>query len=358
MVHQKDTFKATSSPQWSTRTIEARKKVCYPWFYKEHMMTTRHLVDPELVEILDTFPALDFTPESLALVRASLKEGSAQAFVDLPTFPDIAVSEHFVPGSQGAPDVRVLVYLPTNVSTPLPALLWIHGGGYVIGSADEDAPQATSIVSAVGCAVVSVDYRLAPETPHPGPVEDCYAALTWLYTHAEELGVDTTRIALGGPSAGGGLTAGLALLTRDRGEVPLIFQLLIYPMLDDRTVTSAEPHPYTGEYVWTPGANRFGWTSLLGQEPGGPGVSPYAAAARADHLEGLPPTFICVGSLDLFLEEDLEYARRLTRAGVPTELHVYPGAFHGFNMVADAWISQRFVHDQLDALTRAFSKSS
>lgn len=212
-----------------------------------------------------------------------------------------------------------------------------------------------SIVSTIGCVAVSVDYRLAPETPHPGPVEDCYAALTWLYTHAEELGVDTTRIALAGASAGGGLAAGLAVLTRDRGEVPLAFQLLIYPMLDDRTVTSTEPHPHTGEYIWTPEANRFGWTALLGQEPGGTGVSPYAAAARADHLEGLPPTFISVGALDLFLEEDMEYARRLMRAGVPTELHVYPGAFHGFNMVADAKVSQAMARDQFDALARAFS---
>jgi acetyl esterase/lipase len=267
------------------------------------------------------------------------------------------VNEHFVPGLQGEPDVRVLVYIPKNVSTPLPALLWIHGGGYVFGSAEQDDLQVKSIVSTVECAAVSVDYRLAPETPHPGPVEDCYAALKWLYMHAGELGVDATRIAIGGASAGGGLTAGLALLTRDRGEVPLAFQLLIYPMLDDRTVTSAEPHPYTGEYIWTPDANRFGWTALLGQEPGGPDVSPYAAAARAEHLEGLPSTFISVGALDLFLEEDLEYARRLMRAGVPTELHVYSGAFHGFNMVAGAKVVRSFVRDQLDALTRAFSRS-
>lgn len=320
-------------------------------------MTTRHLVDPELVAMLDVFPALTFTPESLALIRTSMQEMATQSPTDLPDFSAISVHEQFVPGSQGAPDVRVLVYRPTTRSTSQPALLWIHGGGYVIGSADQDDLAVKSIVSAVGCVAVSVDYRLAPETPHPGPVEDCYAALKWLHAHAGELGVDTTRIAIGGASAGGGLTAGLALLTRDRGEVPLAFQLLIYPMLDDRTVTSAEPHPYTGEYIWTSDANRFGWTSLLGQEPGGPNISPYASAARADHLEGLPPTLISVGSLDLFLEEDMEYARRLMRAGVPTELHVYPGAFHGFNMVAGAKISQAFMRDWLDALARAFSKS-
>ncbi len=320
-------------------------------------MTTRHLVDPELVGMLDTFPALTFTPESLALIRSSFAEMSAQTPTDQPDFSAISVKEQFVPGPQGAPDVRVLVYQPTTHATALPALLWIHGGGYVIGTADGDDLGVKSIVSVLGCVAVSVDYRLAPETPHPGPVEDCYAALKWLHSHAEELGVDTARIAIGGASAGGGLAAGLGLLTRDRKEVPLAFQLLIYPMIDDRTVTSKEPHPYTGEYIWTPDANQFGWSALLGHAPGGPDVSLYAAAARAEHVEGLPPTFISVGSLDLFLEEDMEYARRLMRAGVPTELHVYPGAFHGFNMMATAKVSQAFRRDQLDALARAFSKS-
>lgn len=189
-------------------------------------------------------------------------------------------------------------------------------------------------------------------------MEDCYAALRWLYTHASELVVDSTRIAIGGASAGGGLTAALGLLTRDRGEVPLAFQLLIYPMLDDRTVTRADTHPFTGEFIWTAQANRFGWKALLGQEPGGPAISPYAAAARAEHLEGLPSTFISVGALDLFLEEDLEYARRLIRAGVPIELHVYPGAYHGFNMVSNAQVSQAFTRDLLAALKRGLFTSS
>jgi acetyl esterase/lipase len=319
-------------------------------------MTTRHLVDPELAPMLEMFPKLDLTTESLPQTRAFFNEMNAQLRAELPEFPDIAVTERRIPGPQGAPDVRVLVYHPKNVSAPLPALLWIHGGGYVLGNAEQADPQIKTIVSTLGCAAVSVDYRLAPETPHPGPVEDCYAALKWLYLNARDLGVDPSRIAIGGDSAGGGLTAGLALLTRDRGEVPLIFQLLIYPMLDDRTVTSADPHPYTGEFVWTAELNRFGWTALLGQEPGGPDVSPYAAAARAEHLEGLPPTFISVGSLDLFLEEDMEYARRLIRAGVPTELHVYPGAFHGFPMVADAKVTQAHTRDYLNALARAFNK--
>lgn len=320
-------------------------------------MTTRHLVDPELIPMLDVFPSLVLNDESLLQTRAMLETMNVQAPADLPEFPDVSVSERRVPGPEGAPDVRVLVYLPRNVAAPLSALLWIHGGGYVLGKAEQADLQAKSIASEIGCAVVSVDYRLAPEVPHPGPVEDCYAALKWLQASAGELGVDTTRLAVGGDSAGGGLTAALALLTRDRGEVPLVFQLLIYPMLDDRSVTTTDPHPYTGEYIWTAESNRFGWTALLGQEPGGPDVSPYAAAARAEKLEGLPATFIGVGTLDLFLEEDLEYARRLIRAGVPTELHVYPGAFHGFPMAAHAQVAQMFEQDQLNALKRALKQS-
>lgn len=306
-------------------------------------MTTRHLVDPELASILDQIPSTTLTAEMLGPIRAM------RSPVSVP-----ATSERFVPGPEGAPDVRLLVELPTEVQRPFPVLLWLHGGGYVMGSADEQYSTLKSIVLAIGCAAVAVDYRLAPETPHPGPLEDCYAALQWLFTHADELGIDPERIAVGGSSAGGGLAAALALLARDRGEIPLLFQLLIAPMIDDRTCTLANPHPYTGEFIWTPQANRFGWTSLLGQEPGGADVSPYAAAARAEHLEGLPATFINVGALDLFLEEDMEYARRLMRAGVPTELHVYPGAYHGFRMAADAQVTLAAERDQLSALKRAF----
>lgn len=316
-------------------------------------MTTRHLVDPELAAILDQIPTPTLTTENLKQIRAM----STRPPADLPQFSAISASERFIPGPEGAPDVRVLVYLPTSVQEAVPALLWLHGGGYIMGSADAESLMTKSIVSTIGCAAIAVDYRLAPETPYPGPVEDCYAALKWLYTHADELGIDPHRIAVGGSSAGGGLAAALALLARDRGEVPLVFQILLAPMLDDRTCTLTKPHPYTGEFIWTPEANRFGWTSLLGQEPGGPDISPYAAAARAEHLEGLPATFINVGALDLFLEEDLEYARRLMRAGVPTELHVYPGAYHGFRMIADAQVTQTAARDQLEALKRAFDPS-
>ncbi|MBN9387902.1 MAG: alpha/beta hydrolase [Chloroflexi bacterium] len=314
-------------------------------------MNSKHLVDPELAPILDLLPDVPLTNETLPQARASLKAMVA-AMKTAPS-PDIEVTEYQVPGPQDAPPVRVLLYLPKGLERPLPALLWVHGGGFVMGSADNEDATVKNLVKQVGCAVAVVDYRLAPETPFPGPVEDCYAALKWLYQNAGELGIAPNRIAIGGSSAGAGISAGLALLTRDRGEIPLAFQLLIHPMLDDRTAVTTDPHPYTGEFIWKPQANYFGWEAMLGQAPGSEGVSPYASAARATDLAGLPPTFISVGSLDLFLEEDLEYARRLTRAGVPTEFHLYPGGFHGFNMVATAQVTQALQRDFVNALKRA-----
>jgi acetyl esterase/lipase len=314
-------------------------------------------VDPELVPFLDLLPALEPGAATLGAIRAEQAAWLARPADARPEFATITVTERRVPGPPEAPDVRVLVYLPQHAApaTPVPALLWIHGGGYVIGSADLDDVPVKRMVAALGCVAISVDYRLAPETPFPGPVEDCYAALHWLYTHAAELGVDARRIAVGGVSAGGGLSAALALLARDRGVVPLAFELLICPMLDDRTVVAAEPHPYNGEFGWTPEANYFGWASLLGpsQKPGSAGVSPYAAAARATDLAGLPPTYISVGGLDLFVDEDLDYARRLIRAGVPTEVHIYPGAYHGFSLAAEAQVTQAAERTKLVALRRA-----
>jgi triacylglycerol lipase len=166
------------------------------------------------------------------------------------------------------------------------------------------------------------------------------------------LGIDPARIAVEGESAGAGLAAALTLLARDRGEFAIIHQHLIYPMLDDRTCV-AETHPYAGEFVWTPESNLFGWSSLLGCAPGGNGISCYAAAARAEDLSGLPSTFIAVGALDLFAQEDIEYARRLIQAGVPTELHVYAGAYHGFELAADAQVSIRAQGNSISALRRA-----
>jgi len=317
-------------------------------------MNTRHLVDPELLSGLELMPAFDLSVEALPQFRAGMAEMTRQQREMAPP-SDVAVDERRIPGPAGAPEVRVLVYTPPAATGPKAGYLHIHGGGYVMGTADMSDLANKALAQEIGCVIVSVDYRLAPETPHPGPVEDCYAALKWLHANAAALGVDPGRIAIGGESAGGGLAAALALLARDRGEVPIILQRLIYPMIDDRTVTANPPHPFTGEFVWTAASNRFGWRSLLGRDPGGPDVSPYAAAARAESLAGLPPTFISTGALDIFLDENLDYAKRLLRAGVPTELHVYPGAYHGFNVAIDADVTKRFERDAQQALKRALS---
>ena len=201
--------------------------------------------------------------------------------------------------------------------------------------------------------VVSVDYRVAPEHPFPVPLDDCYAGLVWLAQSADALGVDPARIAIGGSSAGAGLAAGLTLLARDRGEVLVCYQHLIYPMLDDRNVTPSS-HAITDPRVWNRTSNLAGWNAYLAGRAGSDDVSPYAAPARAANLAGLPPAYIAVGTLDLFMDEDIEYARQLAAAGVRVELHVYPGVFHASpTYIADAAVSRRWTADQQAAIARA-----
>jgi acetyl esterase/lipase len=310
-------------------------------------MTSRHLVDPELLPFLEMIPTFELSAEILPQMRAAiLAMQSAQPAVGLQ--PD----ERMVPGPAGSPKVRVLIYRP-ETEGPHPAFLHLHGGGYVMGLSELPPVFSQALVRDAECVVVSVAYRHAPETPFPGPLEDCYAALSWLYGNAAELGVDPARIAIGGESAGGGLAAALALLVRDRGEVPICHQLLTYPMLDDRTAgAERERIGPQGEFIWTPANNRFGWTALLGAEPGGIDISSYAAAARADNLAGLAPAFIAVGALDLFLDENIAYARRLAHAGVPVEFHVYPGAYHAF-IHSDSRVARIYQRDSVAALRRA-----
>ncbi len=315
---------------------------------------SRHLVDAEMRPLLDVFPTVDVTAESLSTVRQT-KMPAQPVPAEI-----VAATDHqrrMVPGAGGAPDVSVDIYRPKNAASGLPCILYIHGGGFVAGASIDQASLLQQLSFENSCVVVSVDYRLAPETAFPGAIEDCYSALKWLGSRSDELSIDRGRVGVMGESAGGGLAAALALLARDRGEHAIAFQHLIYPMLDDRTCVRSDPHPFTGEYMWTARSNRFGWASLLGCEPGSPDVSPYASAARATDLAGLPPTFILTGSLDLFLEEDMEYARRLIRSGVPCELHVYPGAVHGFDLAPPGMhlvdVARR---DSRSALSRALRR--
>jgi acetyl esterase/lipase len=258
-----------------------------------------------------------------------------------PGIPSRAVehTDRLAPGRAGDPDVPVRLHRGRGVTEPRPCLISIHGGGYVIGSHLGDDGRFDKWSPALRCVGISVGYRLAPETPFPGPLEDCYAVLRWAYQNARDLGIDPGRIGIIGGSAGGGLAAGLALLARDRGEIPVAFQVLSYPMLDDRLITRSGQ---AGAPLWGPSADRFGWRSYLSGLGPQDEVPGYAAPARANQLAGLPATFITVGNLDGLLDEDIHYARRLIAAGVPTDLHVFADAPHAFDsMLADTAVAHR-----------------
>ena len=318
-------------------------------------MDTLHLIDPELIPSSKQIPSPGFRADTLTEVRASML---AKAIAALP--PDdaaVSVQTLSVASQSDAPQVRVVAYRPTQVRGPLPVLLHLHGGGYLVGSPERKGAEHRKLAVDLGCAIFSVDYRLAPETPFPGAIEDCYAVLRWLHENASQFDLDTNRIGVMGESAGGGLAASLALLVRDRAEFRLSFQHLISPMLDDRTAVISDANPWTGKFAWTQEDNAFGWSALLGSAPGGPGVSPYAAAARAQDLSGLPPTFLSIAALDLLMEEEVGYARRLARAGVPLELHIYPVTYHGFApMCPKARVSVAAARDSFEALHRAFQR--
>ena len=322
---------------------------------EERSSSTMHLVAPELAPGLENFPSMDFT-RPIEELRAGFSDR------EMPPMPAgleaVNVQDRTIPGPAGAPEVRVLIYTPPGeAKAKLPAVCHIHGGGYVIGRADIGDFSNRAMALAVDCVIVSVDYRKAPETQWPGARDDCYAALTWMRDNADALGIDGGRIAVSGESAGGGHAAALAIYARDHGGPDICLQLLDAPMLDDRTGTSGDPHPHTGEFVWTPAHNRFGWKSMLGVAPGSADVKDEMVPARTRDLAGLPPAFISVGALDLFLEEDMDYVRRLTRAGVPAELYVIPGAYHGFGAAGPSPQTMTLMKLRTAALARAFGTS-
>ncbi len=289
-------------------------------------------LDAAIAAIVGTVPLGTLDLDNLAQFRA------------VPLAPPLplsdAVTRHDVE-VPGTPPVTVRVHRPVGVDGPLPCLYSIHGGGYVLGSYDMDDARFDAWCPRYRCVGVSVEYRLAPETPYPGPLEDCYAGLKWVVDHHDEIGVDRDRIGLAGVSAGGGLAAALALLARDRGEVPVRFQLLECPMLDDRQATPSSQ--LDGLAIWSRESNTFGWRSYLGDRYGTDDVPAYAAAARATDLAGLPPAYVCVGNVDGFRDEDVDYAVRLNQAGVPAELHVYAGAPHGVMLFAGTEVARRYM---------------
>jgi len=310
-------------------------------------VTTRHLVDSELLPLLELMPGFPFTAETLPAIR----EASAGRFAFLGE-PPLKAEVKVIDGPAGA--LEVYWYDPAPGVANRPALLHIHGGGMVIGSARTMQHGPAGMAVALGIPVASVEYRLAPEHPFPAPQEDCLAALNWLAGSADVLGVDAARIGIIGESAGGGLAAAVAQMARDQGSPALAAQILVYPMLDHRTGSEACPYDNagTGEFVWTRQANRFGWAALRGDYACDDARKGWFSPSLASDLTGLPPCWIGTGSLDLFLDEDLDYARRLIAAGVPVELHSYPGAIHAFNAVAEAQVAKAFNRDMLGAIAR------
>jgi acetyl esterase/lipase len=313
-------------------------------------MSTIELVDPEFRDALASWPQVPLTAETLTRRRADLL--ALPNAVPKPDLPDIVTGEIYVESAFGAQPIRVLTYRPVRSDGPLPVIVHIHGGGFVMGAPEMKDVENRLFASELKCAIYSVDHRLAPEAPHPAPVEDIYSVFLWLHGNAGQLGFDPARIGIKGESGGGGFAAGAALYARDRQGPKFAFQHLIYPMIDDRSAVRKDLHPCVGEFVWTQQNNHFGWCSLLGEEPGSADVSPYAAAARAEDVSGLPPTYISVGGLDLFLEENLTYADRLSRAGVPVEFHLYPRAPHGFYRAPNARVTRQAEHDTREALRR------
>ena len=312
--------------------------------------------DPQVLEglapVLSIRPPLE-PPEvgDVDARRDNTRRLFAHVLASRPPVAGVDVERYSVVSDDGT-TIPLSWYSRADSTEPGSAVLYIHGGGMIMGLEELGDMYESGVrryVADSGVPMLVVDYRRAPEFPHPVPVQDCYAALLWLASHAEELGVDPARLAVMGDSAGGGLAAGVCLLARDRGGPAIAQQILVYPMLDDRT---SVPDPQLLPFLtWTYDDNVTGWRALLGESAGDGDVSPYAAPARATDLSGLPPTYIEVGELDIFRNEDISYARRLADAGIPTELHLHPGCPHAFETLApNAPVSQRAVANRVRRL--------
>jgi acetyl esterase/lipase len=314
---------------------------------------TKRAYDPEFAPLLPALPTVqDFsTAEKIRAVR----DMRALMLPPPPDRSDVAKADRAVPGPAGAPQVPVRIYTPSAAArAPRGCVFEIHGGGFMLGNIAMMDPWCQRVAAELDALVVSVEYRLAPEHPFPAAVEDCYAALCWTAKNAAELGVDAPRIAIAGQSAGGGIAAGTALMARDRGFPALCFQLLEIPELDDRLDT-----PSMLAFQDTPLWNRpnavWSWKHYLGPDPRGE-TSPYAAPARAIDLSGLPPAYVSTMEFDPLRDEGIAYALRLLQAGVPVELHSFPGTFHGSGLMPGAAVSQRGAQEVLEALRRALAR--
>ena len=311
-------------------------------------MNYRDRVHPDLLEMYDS--ASDMELDFPDVIRKMMED--EYEMTGLPVSEEVEVSERYITGEDGE-EIYIRIYRPANDNDIRPGLLWIHGGGYIGGFVKKDEGLCIRFVTEARCVVVSVEYRLAPEYPYPIPLEDCYTTLKWLYDNADELRADRERIAIAGNSTGGGLTAALSLLARDRGGPKVFFQMPLYPMIDDRCDTPSCIE-MQDKKAWSGESNELAWSMYLGGIKS-EDVPPYAAPSRACDYAGLPPTYTCIGDLDPFRDETIEYVARLSRAGVPVEFHLYPGCFHGFDVsVERTEVGDRAYSGFVDALVRAF----
>lgn len=297
------------------------------------MKSPRERMDSELAVAL---AALPIGPGGLFdLTDIAAARESVIAFSEAiagPDDPSVSIEIHEARESS-TPAVPIRFFRPEAIPGPLPVLIWFHGGGQVIGFAAQEDSYLKALSREVGCAVAAVDYRLAPEAPSPAGAEDGYSVYRWLRDQADKIGIDADRIGLAGTSGGAGLAAAAVLMIRDRGDPLPRFQALISPMLDDRNTTPSS-HEITDIGIWDRSTNIRAWQIILGDRAGGADVLPYSAPARAEDLSGMPPTFIVTGELDVLRDEDMDYASRLVKSGVSTEFHLFPGAYHGFDVAA------------------------
>lgn len=312
-------------------------------------MSTRHLVDPALLPLIDAAPLVHLTRENLGDARAGMQQRSAA----LPR-PRVLPQTVNIPADRERSALRLLLYIPPERHPSRAAILHMHGGGMISGMSELTTLSPITGALDHGVAVASVDYRLAPETVFPGPQQDCHVAAMWLANNAVALDIDPARIAVSGDSAGGGLAAALCLMARDEGGPRFAAQFLTYPMLDHRTGGADDPYqnPTTGEFMWQRSLNRFGWSALAGDYACDDSRVGWFSPARAADLSGLPPAWIATGTLDLFFDENLAYARRLCEAGVGVELHSYAGAVHAFNAIADASPARQLHRDFAEGLRK------
>ncbi|MQY21579.1 alpha/beta hydrolase [Nocardia macrotermitis] len=309
--------------------------------------TASYAFDPELAPWIPSLPVVDITDvvaarESIRAIIASMPKP--------PTPETVTITDVAVPGPEGAREVPVRVYAPTDRNGLRPALLFMHGGGFVMGSLDSEHTGCVRLADELGAVVVSVDYRLAPEHPFPAGLLDCYTALEWLAAQADTLSVDAARIGVCGASAGGGLAAGVALLARDRQGPPLRIQVLQFPELDDR-MNSVSMRTFSDTPLWNRPNAELSWKYYLSAPTPELDIT-YAAPARVEDLSGLPPTFLSACEFDPLRDEDLHYAHHLLECGVTVESHHYPGTFHGSSIVAEAAVTKRMYADYLGALRR------